>query len=81
MLRVGSEPSRRKSSAAWLSFRKEAVKSSGKTITAWYERMMLKKDYMIERMGEPTFRAWRLYLGGGAGTRSGDVNRIYCIAV
>jgi len=52
-----------------------------KTITAWYERMMHHKDYMIEQMGEPTFRAWRLYLGGGAGPKSGDVNRIYCVAV
>jgi cyclopropane-fatty-acyl-phospholipid synthase len=52
-----------------------------KTITAWYERMMHHKGYMIEQMGEPTFRAWRLYLGGGAGPQSGDINRIYCVAV
>lgn len=52
-----------------------------KTITAWYERMMLHKTDMIAQMGESTFRAWRLYLGGGAGPHSGDVNRIYCVAV
>ena len=52
-----------------------------KTITAWYERMMANKDYMIEHMGESTFRAWRLYLGGGAGPHSGDVNRVYCVAI
>jgi len=52
-----------------------------KTITAWYERFMLHQAQMIEQMGEPTFRAWRLYLGGGAGPQSGDVNRIYCVAI
>jgi cyclopropane-fatty-acyl-phospholipid synthase len=52
-----------------------------KTITAWYERFMLHQDVMRAEMGEPTFRAWRLYLGGGAGIHSGDVNRLYCVAV
>jgi len=52
-----------------------------KTITAWYERMMAQRAFMEDRMGEATFRAWRLYLGGGAGVRAGDVNRIYCVAV
>jgi cyclopropane fatty-acyl-phospholipid synthase-like methyltransferase len=52
-----------------------------KTITAWYERFMLHKEVMQAEMGEPTFRAWRLYLGGGAGIHSGDVNRLYCVAI
>tara|TARA_R110002072_G_scaffold622_4_gene4784 strand:+ start:23860 stop:25092 length:1233 start_codon:yes stop_codon:yes gene_type:complete len=52
-----------------------------KTITAWYERFMQHETEMREQMGEPTFRAWRLYLGGGASSYSGDVNRLYCVAI
>jgi cyclopropane-fatty-acyl-phospholipid synthase len=52
-----------------------------KTITAWYERFMMDKAEMQTQMGEPTFRAWRLYLGGGASIYSGDVNRLYCVAI
>ncbi len=52
-----------------------------KTITAWYERFMLHAPAMRQQMGEPTFRAWRLYLGGGASSYSGDVNRLYCVAI
>ena len=52
-----------------------------KTITAWYERFMANRELMQLEMGDQTFRAWRLYLGGGAGPLSGDVNRIYCVAV
>ena len=52
-----------------------------KTLTAWYERFMAHKPLMQREMGEATFRAWRLYLGGGAGPYSGDVNRIYCVAL
>ncbi len=49
-----------------------------KTLTAWYERMMVNQVQMKAEMGEATFRAWQIYLGGGAGPDSGDVNRIYC---
>lgn len=52
-----------------------------KTLTAWYQRFMQHRDEMAAQMGEPSFRAWRLYLGGGAGTYSGDINRIYCVAI
>ncbi len=52
-----------------------------KTICAWYERMMQQRNWMQSQMGEATFRAWRLYLGGGAGSRAGDVNRLYCVAI
>lgn len=52
-----------------------------KTLTAWYERFMAHKSVMQRDMGDATFRAWRLYLGGGAGPHSGDVNRIYCVAI
>jgi cyclopropane-fatty-acyl-phospholipid synthase len=55
-----------------------------KTTAAWYERMMTQKDAMIARLGEPTFRAWRLYLAGSSGnfTNKGiHVYRLYCEAV
>jgi cyclopropane-fatty-acyl-phospholipid synthase len=55
-----------------------------KTTAAWYERMMTQKDAMIARLGEPTFRAWRLYLAGSSGNFSNKgihVYRLYCEAV
>lgn len=52
-----------------------------KTITAWYERMMQHRAEIELALGVATFRAWQVYLGGGAGPDSGDINRIYCRAV
>ncbi|MBW2999322.1 class I SAM-dependent methyltransferase [Candidatus Woesearchaeota archaeon] len=55
-----------------------------KTTAAWYERMMANKDTMIKNMGEPTFRAWQLYLAGSSasfGMKTIHVYRIYCEAV
>jgi len=55
-----------------------------KTTAAWYLRMMQEEERMIHIMGEQTFRAWRIYLGGAPGafqTKEGCVCRFYCEAV
>ncbi len=55
-----------------------------KTIAAWYERMMSRREFMTETLGEATFRAWRLYLAGSAGNLANKgihVYRLYCEAV
>lgn len=55
-----------------------------KTTAAWYERMMSQRDVMIENLGDPTFRAWRLYLAGSSGDfayKGIHVYRLYCEAV
>jgi len=52
-----------------------------KTLTSWHQRFLQNEAFMKQQMGEATFRAWQLYLGGGAGLGSGDVNRIYCKAI
>ena len=55
-----------------------------KTTTAWYERMMAHRDVMIEACGEPTFRAWQIFLAGITGSylhRDIHVYRLYCVAV
>lgn len=55
-----------------------------KTTAAWYLRMMEEEERMIRIMGEQTFRAWRIYLGGAPGafqTGDGCVCRFYCEAV
>jgi len=55
-----------------------------KTTAAWYERMMAQKDTMIASVGEPTFRAWRIYLAGSSGNlvnKGVHVYRLYCEAV
>ena len=55
-----------------------------KTTAAWYERMMVRRDVMTEAMGEPTFRAWQVFLAGVTGNflnRDVHVYRLYCIAV
>jgi cyclopropane-fatty-acyl-phospholipid synthase len=55
-----------------------------KTTAAWYERMMANKDTMIKNLGEPTFRAWQVYLAGcsaNLGLKRIHVCRIYCEAV
>ncbi len=55
-----------------------------KTTTAWYERMMAHRDGMVEVLGEPTFRAWQVFLAGITGSylnRDIHVYRLYCVAV
>ncbi len=55
-----------------------------KTTTAWYERMMAHRNTMIETLGEPTFRAWQIFLAGVTGSylaRDIHVYRLYCVAV
>ena len=55
-----------------------------KTAAAWYLRMMQQEEQMIRHLGEQTFRAWRVYLGGASGafqTNEGCVCRFYCEAV
>ena len=55
-----------------------------KTTAAWYERMMGHRDEMIESLGEPTFRAWQVFLAGITGSylnRDIHVYRLYCVAV
>ena len=55
-----------------------------KTTTAWYERMMAHRDTMTEALGEPTFRAWQIFLAGITGSylaRDIHVYRLYCVAV
>lgn len=54
-----------------------------KTTAAWYERMMAAREAMVAHVGEPTFRAWRIYLAGISGAFDGgsvQVNRLYCEA-
>jgi cyclopropane-fatty-acyl-phospholipid synthase len=55
-----------------------------KTTAAWYERMMARRDEVSALLGEPTFRAWRLYLAGTSGNfrnKGIHVYRLYCEAV
>lgn len=55
-----------------------------KTTTAWYERMMANRDVMVEALGEPTLRAWQIFLAGITGSylnRDTHVYRLYCVAV
>jgi len=55
-----------------------------KTTAAWYERLMANRDNMCRALGEPTFRAWRIFLAGSCGgfrTKSQQVYRIYCEAI
>ena len=55
-----------------------------KTTAAWYERMMGQKDTMVANLGEPTFRAWQLFLAGITGAfrnKNSHVYRLYCEAV
>ena len=60
------------------------TKHYAKTTAAWYERMMANRDLMIRNLGEPTFRAWQIFLAGITGAyleRKVHVYRIYCVAV
>ncbi len=55
-----------------------------KTSTAWNERMLERADFVREKLGEPTFRAWRVYLAGvTGGFLNGGVHvyRVYAVAV
>jgi cyclopropane-fatty-acyl-phospholipid synthase len=55
-----------------------------KTTSAWYERMMMRADVMRAVLGEPTFRAWRVFLAGVTGNflnNGAHVYRLYCEAV
>ncbi len=55
-----------------------------KTTAAWYERMLANADSMRAQVGEPTLRAWQLYLAGGSGNflnKGIHVYRLYCEAV
>ncbi len=55
-----------------------------KTTAAWYERMMARRNDVSAWLGEPTFRAWRLYLAGTSGNLVNHgihVYRLYCEAV
>ncbi|MAG56573.1 MAG: hypothetical protein CMJ83_09810 [Planctomycetes bacterium] len=54
-----------------------------KTTVAWYERMMAREDEMVAYVGQPTFRAWQVFLGGvvqGFLNKTIHVYRIYCEA-
>ena len=54
-----------------------------KTTTAWYERMMEHRDEIVASLGEPTFRAWQIFLAGITGSylsRDIHVYRLYCVA-
>jgi cyclopropane-fatty-acyl-phospholipid synthase len=56
----------------------------GKTTAAWYERMMASAGIMRRNLGEPTFRAWQIYLATtseGFRQKALHVYRIYCQAV
>jgi cyclopropane-fatty-acyl-phospholipid synthase len=55
-----------------------------KTTAAWYERMMAHREEMVRLVGEPAFRAKRIFLGGISGSflaREVLVHRLYCEAV
>jgi cyclopropane fatty-acyl-phospholipid synthase-like methyltransferase len=55
-----------------------------KTTMAWYERMMANRDLMVRNLGEPTFRAWQVFLAGVTGAyleKRVHVYRLYCEAV
>jgi cyclopropane-fatty-acyl-phospholipid synthase len=55
-----------------------------KTTAAWYERMMAHRDVMIDQLGQPTFRAWQVFLAGITDSflnRDTHTYRLYCVAV
>jgi cyclopropane-fatty-acyl-phospholipid synthase len=55
-----------------------------KTTAAWYERMMAHQDVVVASLGEPTFRAWQIFLAGVTSSYlNGEVHlyRVYCEAV
>jgi cyclopropane-fatty-acyl-phospholipid synthase len=55
-----------------------------KTTSTWYERMMQHAPVVRAGLGEPTFRAWQVYLAGVTGAflnKGVHVYRLYCEAV
>lgn len=55
-----------------------------KTTAAWSERLTRQGAAIRDRLGEPTFRAWRLYLAGSSGNFRNQgihVYRLYCEAI
>ncbi|HEX9710552.1 MAG TPA: class I SAM-dependent methyltransferase, partial [Candidatus Thermoplasmatota archaeon] len=55
-----------------------------KTTAAWYERFMAHAELASRTLGEPTFRAWRVFMAGVHGgflNRTTHVYRLYCEAV
>lgn len=55
-----------------------------KTTASWYERMMDHAEVMTKNLGEPTFRAWQIFLAGITGAylnKNIHVYRIYTQAV
>ena len=55
-----------------------------KTTASWYERMMAQRDVMVKDLGEPTVRAWQIFLAGITGAYLNNrvhVYRLYCEAV
>lgn len=55
-----------------------------KTTAAWYERLVAQRAEIAPLLGEPTLRAWRLYLAGSSGNflnKGIHVYRLYCEAV
>jgi cyclopropane-fatty-acyl-phospholipid synthase len=55
-----------------------------KTTAAWYERLEQHREQLATLLGEPTLRAWRLFLAGSSGdlaTGGIHVYRVYCRAV
>jgi hypothetical protein len=48
--------------------------------------MMCEKDFLVVKLGQPTFRAWQQYLAGacggiGAEMKGLQVFRVYCEAI
>ena len=55
-----------------------------KTTACWHERLMERADEARALLGEPTFRAWRIFLAGASGDIEDggiEVYRLYCVAV
>jgi cyclopropane-fatty-acyl-phospholipid synthase len=55
-----------------------------KTTSAWYERMMEQQQTMTRILGDPTFRAWQIFLAGITGSYLNKgiyLYRVYCEAV
>jgi len=54
-----------------------------KTTASWHERFVACRDVMVENLGEPTARAWQIFLAGITGSflaRRTHVYRLYCTA-
>jgi cyclopropane-fatty-acyl-phospholipid synthase len=54
------------------------------TTRAWYERLLADRDRFIRHAGEPTFRAWRVFLAGITASflnRNTHCYRLLCEAV